>query len=89
MTVGTERDDAARDRKVILAAATGLTPLVAAARPGENTDYLAHILYTTVRADAVDCLHTARGMWLDRIRAGLRALAAPSTMVAASAPAFG
>ncbi|MDT3445375.1 helix-turn-helix domain-containing protein [Pseudofrankia sp. BMG5.37] len=58
-----------------------LTRRLAAARPGEDADYLAHILYTAVRADAVDYLYTARGMSLDRIRAGLHALATPAATV--------
>jgi AcrR family transcriptional regulator len=65
-----------------------LTRLVAAARPGEDADYLAHILYTAMRADAVDYLHTARGMSLDRIRAGLHAVAVP-TASAAAVPVVG
>ncbi|MBL7501491.1 TetR/AcrR family transcriptional regulator [Frankia sp. CNm7] len=55
-----------------------LTRRISAARPGVDADYLGHILYTAVRADAVDYLHTARGMSLDRIRAGLHALAMPA-----------
>ncbi|CAI7975954.1 MULTISPECIES: TetR/AcrR family transcriptional regulator [unclassified Parafrankia] len=48
---------------------------LAAVRPGEDTDYLAHVLFTALRADVVDYLVAARQMPLDRVRAGLHNLA--------------
>ncbi|ABW13088.1 transcriptional regulator, TetR family [Parafrankia sp. EAN1pec] len=46
-----------------------------AVRPGENTDYLTHILFTALRADVVDYLVSGRRMDPDRVRAGLHRLA--------------
>jgi AcrR family transcriptional regulator len=55
---------------------TGLSRRLGAVHPGEDTDYLAHVLFTALRADVVDYLVASRRMPLDRIRAGLHRLAA-------------
>ncbi len=52
-----------------------LTRRLTVARPEEDADYLAHVLFTALRADVVDYLMTAREMPLRRIRAGLHTLA--------------
>jgi AcrR family transcriptional regulator len=51
---------------------------VAAARPGEDAEVLAHALFSALSADLVDFLVTVRAMPLERFRAGLHALATPS-----------
>ncbi|MDT7790525.1 MAG: hypothetical protein QOF58_8944 [Pseudonocardiales bacterium] len=43
--------------------------------PGADTDYLANAVFTALRADVVDYLRTERHMSVDRIRAGVHALA--------------
>lgn len=50
-----------------------------AARPGEDADYLAHAVFTALRADVIDYLVTAQDMHPDRIRAGLHHLALPAS----------
>lgn len=52
-----------------------LTRRISAACPDEDADYLAHVLFTALRADVVDYLMTSREMPLQRIRAGLHKLA--------------
>ncbi|EFC81222.1 TetR/AcrR family transcriptional regulator [Parafrankia sp. EUN1f] len=52
-----------------------LSRRIAAARPAEDADYLAHVLFTALRADVVDYLMTAREMSLQRVRAGLHQIA--------------
>jgi AcrR family transcriptional regulator len=50
---------------------------LAATHPaGDDADYLAHALFTSLRADVIDYLVTIRGMDHDRVRAGLHRLAA-------------
>ncbi|TDD66963.1 TetR/AcrR family transcriptional regulator [Actinomadura darangshiensis] len=51
---------------------------LAAARPGDDADYLAHAVFTALRADVIDYLVTAQDMHPDRIRAGLHNLALPA-----------
>ncbi|MGF7236368.1 MAG: TetR/AcrR family transcriptional regulator [Frankia sp.] len=46
-----------------------------ATAPGTSLDYLAHILFTALRADFVNYLSSARAMPLDDIREGLYRLA--------------
>ncbi|GAA4606267.1 TetR/AcrR family transcriptional regulator [Actinoallomurus liliacearum] len=53
-----------------------LTRRLTAARPGDDAEYLAHALFTALRADVIDYLVTVREMPPDRIRAGLHGLAA-------------
>ena len=49
-----------------------------AAHPGRtDSEYLAHILYTALRADVVDYLVSTRGMHLDCIRDNMRKLVTP------------
>jgi AcrR family transcriptional regulator len=45
-----------------------------AARPDEDADYLAHAVFTAMRADVIDYLNVEQGMSTDRIRTGLHAL---------------
>ncbi|WP_028922441.1 TetR/AcrR family transcriptional regulator [Pseudonocardia acaciae] len=45
-----------------------------AAHPDADADYLAHAVFTALRADVIDYLRTDRRMSTDRIRAGLHAL---------------
>jgi len=47
------------------------------AHPAADADYLAHAVFTAMRADVVDYLRVEQGMGNDRIRAGLHALASP------------
>jgi AcrR family transcriptional regulator len=47
-----------------------------AAYPAEDSEYLAHVLFTALRADVIDYLVSGRQLPLDRIRAGLHRLAA-------------
>lgn len=53
---------------------------LAATRPGGDADadaeYLAHVLFPALRANAVDYLVSARGMPLSQVRAGLHRLVA-------------
>ncbi|WP_433465173.1 TetR/AcrR family transcriptional regulator [Spirillospora sp. CA-128828] len=48
------------------------------ARPGDDADYLAHAVFTALRADVIDYLVTARDVAPERIRAGLHTLALPA-----------
>lgn len=48
---------------------------LAATAPDVDADYLAHAVFTALRADVIDYLVTARDMTRDRIMAGLHSLA--------------
>ncbi|MCK7626093.1 TetR/AcrR family transcriptional regulator [Streptomyces sp. RS10V-4] len=48
-----------------------------AARPSADSDYLAHALFTALRADVMDYLRTTRGMSPQRLRQGLHSLVPP------------
>lgn len=52
-----------------------LSRRIHAAHPAADADYLAHAVFTALRADVIDYLWLDRGMSTDRIRAGLHALA--------------
>ncbi|WP_344902739.1 helix-turn-helix domain-containing protein [Actinomadura meridiana] len=45
-----------------------------AADPAADADYLAHAVFTAMRADVIDYLRLEQGMTTDRIRAGLHTL---------------
>ncbi|WP_306323930.1 MULTISPECIES: TetR/AcrR family transcriptional regulator [unclassified Streptomyces] len=47
---------------------------IRAARPAADSDYLAHIVFTAMRADVVDHLRTDRDMEPERLRKGLHSL---------------
>jgi AcrR family transcriptional regulator len=47
------------------------------AMPTVDTDYLAHVVFTALRADIIDYLRTDQHMTIERIRAGLHALLNP------------
>jgi len=47
---------------------------IRAARPAADADYLAHVLFTALRADVIDYLRVGRQMSTERIRYGLHAL---------------
>ena len=55
-----------------------LTRRLEAARPDEDASYLAHAVFTALRADAIDYLLTTQDMPPDRIRAGLHRLVGPA-----------
>ena len=55
---------------------TELTRRLSAAAPGIDASYLAHAVFTALRADVIDYLASACGMTPGRIRAGLHTLAA-------------
>jgi len=46
--------------------------------PSADSDYLAHIVFTAMRADIVDHLRSDRKMSADRLRAGLHTLVPPT-----------
>ncbi|GAA4212338.1 TetR/AcrR family transcriptional regulator [Actinocatenispora rupis] len=48
---------------------------LAAVDPHRDADYLAHAVFTALRADVLDYLHTVPGMTRPRIRTGLHTLA--------------
>jgi hypothetical protein len=50
-----------------------------ATHPAADADYLAHAVFTALRADVIDYLRVDRAMSTDRIRAGLHALATPAS----------
>jgi AcrR family transcriptional regulator len=54
---------------------------IRAAHPGVDADYLAHAVFTALRADVIDYLRDHRGIGTERIRRGIHALAdaAPGT----------
>ncbi|MEV4757906.1 helix-turn-helix domain-containing protein [Micromonospora sp. NPDC049559] len=54
-----------------------LADRIHAARPTVDAGYLAHAVFTALRADVVDYLREHRHMDTDRIRAGVHALADP------------
>jgi AcrR family transcriptional regulator len=54
-----------------------LTRRLTAARPDDDATYLAHTVFSTLRADVIDYLTTTLHMPPDRIRTGLHHLAAP------------
>lgn len=57
-----------------------LTRRLATTDPNFDVDYLAHAVFTALRADVIDYLVSARGMTRDRIRTGVHNLAeAPAT----------
>jgi len=49
------------------------------ARPAADSDYLAHAVFTAMRADVVDYLRSARKMSPERLREGLHTLIPPQT----------
>ncbi|MFC5182572.1 TetR/AcrR family transcriptional regulator [Actinomadura harenae] len=51
---------------------------LAAVHPGDDADYLAHAVFTALRADVIDYLTDARAMSPERVRAGLHRLSAGS-----------
>lgn len=51
---------------------------VHAVQPAADADFLAHAVYTALRADVTDYLRTEQAMTTDRIRAGLHSLVAPA-----------
>ncbi|WP_211245771.1 TetR/AcrR family transcriptional regulator [Actinomadura oligospora] len=51
---------------------------LAAVHPGDDAEYLAHAVFTALRADVIDYLRDARAMSPERIRAGLHRLSAGS-----------
>jgi AcrR family transcriptional regulator len=51
-----------------------LTRRVEAALPAADAGYLAHVVFTAMRADVVDFLRSDQRMSVDRIRAGLHSL---------------
>jgi AcrR family transcriptional regulator len=53
-----------------------LTRRISAAIPGTDASYLAHAVFTALRADVTDYLASACGMTPGRIRTGLHSLAA-------------
>ncbi|KAB1916412.1 TetR/AcrR family transcriptional regulator [Micromonospora sp. AMSO31t] len=54
-----------------------LTDRIRAARPTVDAGYLAHAVFTALRADVVDYLQQHRHMDAERIRAGVHSLADP------------
>jgi len=54
-----------------------LTRRLTAARPGTDAEYLAHAVFTALRADVIDYLAAEKHMAKERIRAGLHTLAGP------------
>ena len=54
-----------------------MTRRLHAARPDDDAAYLAHAVFTALRADVIDYLTVTQGMSLERIRTGLHRLAAP------------
>jgi AcrR family transcriptional regulator len=52
-----------------------ITRRLAAIYPDGDNEYLAHILFTALRADVIDYLVSTRQMPLERVRAGLHRLA--------------
>ncbi|MFC4908203.1 TetR/AcrR family transcriptional regulator [Actinomadura gamaensis] len=47
---------------------------LAAVHPGDDAEYLAHAVFTALRADVIEYLVDARGMSPERVRAGLHRL---------------
>jgi hypothetical protein len=62
-----------------------LSRRIRAAHPTADADYLAHVVFTALRADIIDYLRTDRKMSTERIRTGLHALVAPSDQRAGDA----
>ncbi|MEU1662920.1 helix-turn-helix domain-containing protein [Streptomyces sparsogenes] len=48
------------------------------ARPAADSDYLAHAVFTAMRADVLDYLRSARQMTPERLRKGLHSLVPPA-----------
>lgn len=61
-----------------------LSRRIHAAQPGADADYLAHALFTAMRADVIDYLRIEKKMDTGRIRAGLHALVPPTTTTSAT-----